>query len=101
MYLVAVLFKILSFSHPSTSKLPTKRKSQAHGAPPTAAETKAARRAQSEKCILALERKAAVLGGQQQGCLIGYRFKSAGKFFLEALCLGVTVLSQSSVQWHK
>ena len=37
-----------------------KRKSQTHGASPTAAQAKAARRAQSDKSILALERKAEV-----------------------------------------
>ena len=35
-----------------------KRKSQTHGASPTAAQAKAARRAQSDKSILALEKKA-------------------------------------------
>jgi hypothetical protein len=38
--------------------MPPKKKARALGAQPTAAETKAARRAESEKCILALERKA-------------------------------------------
>ena len=38
--------------------MPPKRKARALGAQPTAAETKAARRAESEKRILALERKA-------------------------------------------
>ena len=38
--------------------MPPKKKARALVAQPTAAETKAARRAESEKCILALERKA-------------------------------------------
>ena len=44
MYLVAVLFKIFSFSHPPTSEMAQKRKSQTHGASPTAAQAKAALR---------------------------------------------------------